>query len=250
MTTWPLILMGGFLGSSHCIGMCGPFAAMIGMHHRSYSRNLQAQLIYSAGRLISYATLGGIAGYSGQRLLQTLPQLVSLPAILCILAGLLLVREGLLASGILRRGVSGKSTSGCLLKPLFSTILKTPGMRNTFVAGLMTGLLPCGLVYSFVSLAGASGDLLQGGFIMLMFGLGTIPWMVIAGCGISALSLKTQQKLWKAAAWSVIFTGGLTIWRGGAFLMAEAPPQESCPFCSSVKMERAEWPKPIVSEKY
>jgi sulfite exporter TauE/SafE len=58
MTPWWLVLLGGVLGSSHCIGMCGGFAAIIGLNTGTLAGNLRAQLVYSAGRLMSYGTLG------------------------------------------------------------------------------------------------------------------------------------------------------------------------------------------------
>lgn len=232
MTQWWLILLGGLLGSTHCLGMCGPFAAMIGLQAGSPGKNLRAQLSYSVGRLMSYATLGAVAGFAGRSLIRAVPQLTYVPAVLCVLAGALLVREGILASGMISRKIGGHSTTGCLLKPLFSSILRTPGLRNTFAAGVLTGLMPCGLVYAFVSLAGSSGDLAQGMLIMVLFGLGTVPLMVVTGCGISAISFRARERLWKVAAWSVIVTGMLTIGRGGAFLSAAAEPEKGCPFCA------------------
>jgi sulfite exporter TauE/SafE len=233
MTPWWLAMLGGLLGSSHCVGMCGGFAALVGLHTGSVLGNLRAQLVYSLGRLMSYAALGAVAGFAGQRLISSLPQMINAPAVLCLAAGLLLFREGLLASGLFRRWIGGSSTAGCLFGPLFSTILKTPGARNTFVAGIATGLLPCGLVYAFVSLAATSGDLLRGGALMLAFGAGTVPLMVVTGCGVSLLSWAARQRLWQFAAWSVMITGLLTLGRGVAYLQA-APEHKTaaCPFCA------------------
>ena len=73
MTPLWLTMLGGLLGSSHCVGMCGGFAAIVGLRTGSMAGNLRAQLIYSAGRLMSYATLGAIAGFAGQRLSDSLP---------------------------------------------------------------------------------------------------------------------------------------------------------------------------------
>lgn len=232
MTPLWLTMLGGFLGSSHCVGMCGGFAAIVGLKTNSFAGNLRAQLIYSCGRLMSYGTLGAIAGFAGKRINDTMPSLIHVPAILCFIAGLFLIREGLLSTGLFRRNVTGTSTTGCLLRPLFSTILKTPGARNTFVAGIVTGLLPCGLVYAFVSLAASSGDLVQGLATMTSFGLGTVPLMVLTGSGAALLSWTARQRLWQLAAWSVVATGLLTVGRGVAFL--QASPEEaavSCPFC-------------------
>lgn len=235
MTPWWLVFLGGLLGSAHCIGMCGGFAAIIGLNTGSLAGNLRAQLVYSTGRLMSYGTLGAVAGYAGKRIVAAAPGMANVPAILCLIAGLFLLREGLSATGIWPRRIHGTSTGGCLLGPMFSTILRTPGARNCFVGGLVTGLLPCGLVYAFVSLAASSSDLLHGLTIMLAFGAGTVPIMVVTGCGPSLLTWSARQWLWKAAAWSVVLTGLLTIGRGAAFLQAAVqskPAATACPFCS------------------
>lgn len=232
MTPWWLLMLGGLTGSSHCVGMCGGFAAIVGLKTGSLSGNLRAQGIYSAGRLMSYATLGAVAGSSGRWFSESLPRAIPVPAVLCLIAGLLLLHEGLAAAGILRRGVPGASTGGCLLGPMFSTILRAPGAAHTFLAGMATGLLPCGLVYAFVSLAASSGDLLRGTGTMLAFGLGTVPLMVAAGCGAALLGRTARQRLWQVAAWSVVATGLLTLGRGIAFLRSPVDsPEPGCPFC-------------------
>ena len=234
MIEYPLILLGGLLGSSHCVGMCGGFAMLVGMNKPTVRENLFAQLSYSAGRLMTYCTLGAVSGYVGLRLVRSAPRLLNVPAGLCLLAGLLLVVEGLFATGIIkRRGVSMAPQAGCLMSPLFATMLKLPGLRNAFSAGLLTGMLPCGLLYAFVSLAASTGDLLRGMSVMLVFGLGTVPLMVATGAGAMLLKLATRQKLMKAAAWCVVLTGALTVWRGAAFLYAanSNPGQPACPLC-------------------
>ena len=232
MTPWWLNMMGGLLGSSHCIGMCGGFAAIIGMRTKSLASNFRDQMVYSLGRLSSYATLGGVAGFAGKRIASALPSVINVPALLCLIAGVFLIREGLFASGLMRRQLKGPSASGCLVRPLFSSILRQPGLMNTFLAGAVTGLLPCGLVYSFVSLAASSADLLQGMATMVQFGAGTIPLMVATGCGTALLSRSARQWIWKVAGWSVLATGFLTLGRGAAFLQWQAQSKSvACPFC-------------------
>ena len=238
MTQWFLIVLGGFLGSSHCLGMCGGFAAIIGMRTSTFWGNFKSQMVYSFGRITSYASLGGLAGFTGRSLSRTFPQTMNIPAILSVLAGLFLVYEGLNATGIWRGRIKGPSTAGCMMAPIFSTFLRQPGTANTYLAGLVTGLLPCGLVYAFISLAGSSADLLQGMWIMAAFGSGTIPLMVATGCGFSLLSWKSRQRLWKVAAWSVLLTGLLTLYRGiGFFQTAPSTDSPSCPFCAEGKTQ-------------
>jgi sulfite exporter TauE/SafE len=234
MTPWWLVMLGGLLGSTHCIGMCGGFAALVGLNTGTLAANVRSQLVYSLGRILSYAALGGAAGYAGQRLMAAVPVLVNAPAILCLVAGAVLIREGLLATGWWKPRVARASVTGCLMKPLFSTIIRTPGLRNALTAGILTGFLPCGLVYAFVSLAASSGDFLQGIAIMAAFGAGTIPLMVATGCGVSMIAPQTRAKLWKLAAWSVVVTGLLTAGRGVTFLQAPSDPAAPrCPFCSA-----------------
>ncbi len=233
MLPWWLIVFGGLLGSSHCVGMCGGFAVMLGINRSSLQENLKGQLVFSLGRLASYTTLGGIAGYAGRTLAERVPVLVNVPAALSLLAGLFLVWEGLHATGLLRRRNAAALGAGCLFGSLFSTLLKHPALRNAFSAGVFTGLLPCGLVYAFVSLAASSGDLLQGALIMLAFGAGTVPLMVLTGTGAMLLGAEARKRLWRAAAWSVVITGLLTVGRGVSYLRStETPPAERCPFCT------------------
>jgi sulfite exporter TauE/SafE len=164
--------------------------------------------------------------------------MINPPAVLCLVAGVLLFREGLLASGLMRRHIGGTATTACLFRPLFGTLLKTPGGRNAFVAGIATGLLPCGLVYAFVSLAASSGELAHGLATMLAFGIGTIPLMVITGCGASLLSWAARRRLWKIAAWSVMLTGLMTVGRGIAFLRATSEEKAAaCPYCATHSAE-------------
>ena len=231
--SWWLIALGGLLGSSHCVGMCGGFAVMLGINRSSLRENLKGQLVFSVGRLASYTTLGGIAGYAGRTLVERVPAIVNVPAALCLLAGLFLVWEGLHATGLLRRRNAAALGMGCLFGSLFSTLLKHPALRNAFSAGVFTGLLPCGLVYAFVSLAASSGDLLHGALIMLTFGAGTVPLMILTGTGAMLVRASIRKRLWHVAAWSAVFTGLLTVGRGVSYLVStETPPTERCPFCT------------------
>lgn len=235
MTDLPLIFLGGLLGSSHCIGMCGGFALMVGMTTRSCRQNLAAQLLYSAGRITTYSMIGGTAGFAGWRLVQKAPALTAIPAILCLLAGVLLIVEGLFATGLLRRRqpLSGGAI-GCLAGSMFGSLLRTPGLGSAFTAGLLTGLLPCGLVYAFVALAASTHDLLGGIGTMTAFGLGTVPLMVAAGAGSTLMTTERRKKLYRVAAWCVVATGVLTVVRGYGFLSSPAtPPADRCPFCQT-----------------
>jgi len=62
--------------------------------------------------------------------------------------------------------------------PLAVRAARLPGGCGRVLLGLCWGLLPCGLVYSILLTAAASGDALHGGVVMFVFGLGTLPSML------------------------------------------------------------------------
>lgn len=232
MTALSLVFVAGILGSSHCLGMCGPFALMIGSGPANWRANLGRQVIYTSGRVFTYAVFGAVAGAAGMYLHQNVPSLVNVAALLAILAGLFLIYQGLLAARVIRRRTPNASGVPCLAGDFFATFLKSPGLHNIFLAGLFTGMLPCGLVYGFLALAASSGDLLRGASLMIAFGLGTAPVMMLTGCGSSLLSLATRQHLYRAAAWCVVLTGLISIARGAGFI--ELPgwfTATGCPMC-------------------
>ncbi len=63
------------------------------------------------------------------------------------------------------------------------------------------------LVYGLLALAASSGDLLLGGTMMICFGVGTAPVMILTGCGGSLLNLTARKHLDRVAAWCVVLTG-------------------------------------------
>src|SRR6516162_3919848 len=103
MIELPLIFLGGLLGSAHCVGMCGGFALTIGVGAPSFFSNLARQLAYTLGRVLTYSFFGVVAGYAGLWLSRKAGTLVNVQAGLSILAGSLLVFQGLLALGVLPR---------------------------------------------------------------------------------------------------------------------------------------------------
>lgn len=239
MIELPLVFLGGMLGSSHCVGMCGGFAVMIGVAHRDWRRNLGAQLAYSSGRIVTYGVLGAAAGQIGLRVERLAGTWINVPATLCILAGLFLIVEGLTAAGFDLRKWRTSGSGGvprCTVIPLMASVLRTPGARNAFAAGLLTSLIPCGLVYAFLSLAATSGNFAMGMLTMGIFGLGTVPLMLTTGVTASLLTLVQRRRMMYVAAWCVVLTGVVTVARGAGVLdLGPGIGGAGCPFCSKTE---------------
>ena len=234
MIELPLIFVSGLLGSSHCIGMCGPFAILLGSSTTGWRQNVAWQLLYSLGRIFTYTTLGAMAGFGGQRLAGLKLLGVNATAILALVAGVLLVYEGLITAGRLkrfsfRREPSGDHPSGCPTGGLLRSMLQQQNRWGVFLAGVATGFLPCGLVYAFLLTAARSSDFLLGGLIMMVFGFGTVPLMVATGTSASLMSVERRSRLLTLAGWCVVVMGALSLYRGIAFLTVDDP--SVCPFC-------------------
>jgi uncharacterized protein len=227
----PMIFLAGLLGASHCVGMCGGFVLTIGGATRTWNGNLARQLVYTAGRVFTYIVLGATAGFGGWRLKQWSATIVNIPALLALAAGALLAYQGLLAAGVLRRrGVPARHRP-CLAGSFFASFLTNPTHPNVFLAGLFTGLLPCGLLYGMLALAASRDNLLAGALTMGVFGLGTAPIMLATGCGASLLSLTTRHKMFQAAAWCLFGTGVISLVRGCYFLWQFGDNSGGCPWC-------------------
>jgi len=233
MIELPLVFLAGALGSSHCIGMCGGFALAIGAGAQGLRHNLWRQLIYSAGRIFTYATAGALAGYGGQRLAAAASATINVQATLALLAGALLIGQGLLSAGQLPRKPIVGGAAPCQANKAFRSLLSARSGTQVFLAGMFTGMLPCGFVYAFLSLAASRGSLPQGMATMVAFGLGTMPLMLLAGSGGSLLSLASRRRVLQVAAWSLILAGGVSIVRGAGHLRVGNYQGAGCPACQS-----------------
>ena len=101
MTELPLIFLGGLLGSSHCIGMCGPLALALGVTEERFVANLRRQLVFSIGRILTYGFGGALAAYAGWWLGRWPAAAFNVQAVLAIVAGAALVLLGLSGAGSL-----------------------------------------------------------------------------------------------------------------------------------------------------
>jgi sulfite exporter TauE/SafE len=240
MIELPLVFVSGLLGSAHCLGMCGPFALAIGAGARGWKRNLSRQSSYTLGRMFTYSFLGAVAGYGGASVAGAAPGWVSVPAVLAVVAGIVLVYQGLRTAGVLppwkwrvvrSRAAPAPTRGPCLTASFFASFLRSPQARDVFLAGMLTGFLPCGLVYAFLTLAASSASLGLGAATMAAFGLGTAPVMFVAGWGGNLLGLSSRQRLMHIAAWCVVIAGLISVARGIGYLPHPTGAAPVCPFC-------------------
>ena len=181
----------GFMGSLHCIGMCGPIAIPLA---RVSSDNRVSQLIhitkYNSGRVITYSILGLIFG-----MISELINFSGLQSSLSILGGIFLI--GLFAASLdiekfLFRWPAFKRLFSAIQNQL-SKVLTGSASKYPLLIGLVNGILPCGLVYLALAGAVTSGSAVNGMLFMLFFGLGTFPSMVSLMLGIKLIDQKFKS---------------------------------------------------------
>jgi sulfite exporter TauE/SafE len=173
MWVWIIAGLGvGFMGSFHCVGMCGPIALSLPIQQRSKSGRLLAILLYNLGRSLTYAAIGAVFGFLGSQL-----SLIGYQQAISIVCGLLVLF--VLLAGRLFKGHGGAfSLFHQKVKMTLARLLSAPKTAPVFLLiGMANGLLPCGLVYLAITSALATGSVAGGALLMFSFGMGTFPLM-------------------------------------------------------------------------
>jgi sulfite exporter TauE/SafE len=199
----------GLLGGTHCVGMCGGIVSALTM---GGPPRFILHLAYNSGRIISYALAGAIAGGLGGLSLILSGQL-PLRIALYVLANLMLVALGFYLIGITQALAFTERFGKRLwvhLQPLGKRYLPAQTVAQAFPLGLVWGWLPCGLVYSALATALTSGSALHGAGLMLAFGLGTLPNLLLAG--LLAVRLRAYAAL-PAVRWMAgLLVLGFGVW--------------------------------------
>jgi len=202
----------GGVGSAHCVGMCGGLSGLFAAQSEvsAVKRSWQGALAYNAGRLLSYALLGaGLATIGGG--VTTFAPALTGP--LRILAGVLVVLIGLqIAFGLRLLGPLDRAGAALwsFVRPVVSRLLPANTAPKAVALGALWGLLPCGLVYSMLAVALASGDALTGALAMTAFGAGTLPAMLLTGLSAHKLAKLLREKRVTAGVF-VVAVGCLTL---------------------------------------
>jgi hypothetical protein len=215
-TLFFVVLASGFgVGFGHCIGMCGPIVVSLSLNLRGRPI-LVPHLLYNAGRITTYAMLGAIMGLTGSFTTVT-TNIAGIQKGVMILAGVVISLMGLAMSGWVPLGALFADS----LKPMgiFSAGLKRLSAARSAAAylplGLLLGLLPCGPVYTALITAARAGmdangpleGLLTGAGLMLAFGLGTVPALLLVAKLADLGWLKRRDVICKISGVLMVLVG-------------------------------------------
>ncbi len=208
--TWISAFFLGLMGAPHCAGMCGGIVGALSLASKpdlaGRRQDLLQVLAYNLGRIISYtlagALVGAVAALATNMVALHNAQLVlqSLAIVFMLFLGLyiggwwpLLTRLERMGSGIWRH-----------LEPLGRRFIPVRNLGSAFAVGMVWGWLPCGLVYTALIYSASAGGAVPGGLLMLFFGLGTLPAMLLMGAAGVHLQKLLQQRWLRRLAGAVV----------------------------------------------
>lgn len=201
----------GFLGSMHCVGMCGPLALALPLPTRSVAQKASGAVLYNVGRASTYGLLGLIFGLLGAGLkLSGIQQWVS------IACGAIMILSVILP-GVIKLPKSSNKVSTSIystLKRKIGDSLNRKKLSNLLVIGVLNGFLPCGLVYVAITRAVTSDTINDSVLFMVAFGFGTLPLMFAVAYFANIIKSRFLHQLRKTIPMFIIILGVLFILRG------------------------------------
>ena len=207
--TFGAAILVGLLGSSHCIGMCGGIVAALNMGVTTPSHPIFLfQLGYNLGRISSYVLVGLAAGSLGAGL----AKLGLEPVAGKLFAAAFMIALGLYLANWWRGLVVLEKLGARLwrhIQPLGQRLFPLKSPWQAYPLGLVWGWLPCGLVYAVVAWSLTAGNAVDGAKLMLGFGIGTLPAMLVAGSALKFFQNWVRSPYVRSIAGSMVIAFGL-----------------------------------------
>ena len=212
----------GLLGGVHCVGMCGGIVAALSLNIKrstldaGLSAVLPLQIGYNLGRLSSYVLIGLLASSFGWLLSQYLPDVRQAQQVLQLISIAFMLMLGLYLAGWWQGAAYLERVGAPIwrhIEPLGRRLMPVQHFFQAYVFGAIWGWLPCGLVYTILIWALLSADPVHGALLMLSFGVGTLPNLLLMGSLASQLSALTR-KVWvrRSAGLLVIGLALFSLW--------------------------------------
>ncbi len=210
----------GLVGSfGHCAGMCGPLVGSFALAAAPLGtrRALAGQLAYHAGRITTYAAVGGAMGLTGS-FVNVAGRLAGAQQAVAVLAGALMVLLGLGTAGLSTALKRLEARASARVIALVRGILEGGGPGRLYPTGLALGLLPCGLSWTVFLGAAGTGSAPEGLLLALAFGLGTLPALLAIGAAGAAIGARARTALVRAGGVLVAALGVVLVLRGAGVL--------------------------------
>ena len=202
-----MIVSVAFLSSfSHCVGMCSGFLSLQTLFFKGKNKIeiLMLSTLYSLARIFAYVVLGALFGAFGAFISFSMQA----RGLIFFIVGLVIAFIGiaLLFRGELLKFVENQKALNFVVR-IAKTRIQKKNLTNFLLLGFLNGFLPCGVVYYFLALGILSANFIDSAFIMLVFGLCTLPAMLLASFVFGILNEKFKDIMFKISASIMIING-------------------------------------------
>jgi len=192
----------GLLGTGHCIGMCGGLVSALSLSGVGQRGGWPFHLLYNTGRITTYTVIGAIVGWLGSALAYS-DQFRLITRSLLLGSDIFIIMVGLGTAGLFswinaaKLGFSGPTR---FITTMVNSLRRFPPALSALPLGLIFGFIPCGYLYAVAISAAQSASVSTGAMMLLAFGIGTAPSLVLFGGAAHWLSRQ-------ARAWMMRFAG-------------------------------------------
>jgi len=213
----------GLVGSTHCLGMCGPLVVAYSLHLMPSARvggspslalsreGVAHHAAFHIGRVATYGFMGAVAsGFVGIGSFNKWLFLLRSSGVITLAGGLMMIYFGLALLRVFPlpfTDISASKKNSPYLSRFIRACINSCGLTSKFLLGLGAGFLPCMLSWAMVVRAATTENIAEGFIFMVLFGLGTTPLILFAGFFASFLTQRMRLAGERIASVSVIAMG-------------------------------------------
>lgn len=209
LNPWTAILIGLIASFSTCLAVVGGLILSLSAKISQNVSNFRPFTLFHFGRIVGFAILGGLLGQLGN----VISINHTITTILGLFAALVMVLLGLNLLGIF---TFAKKFQFVLPTNFFHKVSKIEqGIWAPLIAGIATFFLPCGFTQSMQIASLASGNWLQGGIIMFMFSVGTLPMLLLISFSSYKFANSKYAQIFYQSAGIVVIGLGIFAFLGG-----------------------------------
>ncbi len=225
----------GLMGSLHCVGMCGPIALSLPLRGKTIFQKILGSTFWSLGRILTYSFMGALFGLIGAGF-----KFLGYQQVISIAIGALMILSVILPS-LFKKFTIGNSIS--IFSPVrkgMQRLFQEKNNKALFLIGIFNGLLPCGLIYLAIAGAIGTADIFLSVGYMVLFGLGTLPMLLVISLLGNVVSQTIRKKINKVVPVVVIMIGIIFILRGLSLgIPYLSPPKEKLTPTVQMKVDSA-----------
>lgn len=175
-------LVGIVASVSSCLAIVGSVVIAFSEKYRAkkeafFDDAIKPNMLFHAGRLSSFFILGGLLGAIGGGINLS----GRLVAIYTLIIAFIMAILGLNILGFFPRITALGLCMPKMFRERWDNLRKSENSLMPFFLGIFSFFLPCGFTQSMQLIALASGSFWQGGMILFLFALGTVPALMALG---------------------------------------------------------------------